>query len=341
VCERSEINDLSKNKLTSWCHLYTSRSRINIHRVGVSISNSAGAKRLSFRWCSEATGLIALSNPCVTRGSSFDDDFLGHRGCLRCRIHRSLVEAFSLMISEATTTQFSLMFWDHNSWLRCRIHASPVEAYLLMISEATGADCAVKSMRHPSKQFRWWFLSPYGLIALSNPDVTHKSSFVDYLWGQRGCLRCWIHVSPMEAVSLMISESLGAVCAIESMHHLWKKFRWWFMRPEGLLALSNPCVTCGSSFIDDFWGHMGYLRSRIHASPVKAVSLMIFEATGVDCTSNPCVARGSTFVDDFWVPRCNIPQFRDKNNRLMSTENREIFFLPLYIYIYIYLCFSY
>ena len=144
----------------------------------------------------------------------------------------------------------------------------------------------------------------------------------------------------MEAVSLMISESLGAVCAIESMHHLWKKFRWWFMRPEGLLALSNPCVTRGSSFIDDFWSYKVCLRSRIHASPVEAFSLMIFEATGADCASNPCVARGSTFVDDFWVPRCNIPQFRDKNNPLMSTENREIFFSSLiYIYIYIFMFF--
>jgi len=32
---------------------------------------------------------------------------------------------------------------------------------------------------------------------------------------------------------------------------------------------------------------------------------------------------------------CNIPQFRDKNDPLMSTKNREIFFSSPYIYIYI------
>jgi hypothetical protein len=43
-----------------------------------------------------------------------------------------------------------------------------------------------------------------------------------------GCLRCRIHASPLEAVSLKISEA------------------------EGLFALSNACVTSGSSFVEDF-----------------------------------------------------------------------------------------
>jgi hypothetical protein len=50
-----------------------------------------------------------------------------------------------------------------------------------------------------------------------------------------------------------------------------------------VFALSNPCVTRGSSFVEDFWGHRGFLRCRIHASPVKAVSLMISESTRVVC----------------------------------------------------------
>jgi len=72
-----------------------------------------------------------LSNPCVTCGSSFVDDFRVPRGCLRCRIHASPVEAVLLMISESGVNQFSMM-----------------------IFESAGAVCAVESMRHPMKQFR-------------------------------------------------------------------------------------------------------------------------------------------------------------------------------------------
>jgi len=39
------------------------------------------------------------------------------------------------------------------------------------------------------------------------------------------CLRCRIHASPVEALSVMISEAAGAVCAVESMRHQWKQFR--------------------------------------------------------------------------------------------------------------------
>ena len=55
----------------------------------------------------------------------------------------------------------------------------------------------------------------------------------------------------MEAVSLMISEVTEAVCAVESMCHLWQHFVDDFLvdydsvfvdvlRPQGLFALSNP-----------------------------------------------------------------------------------------------------
>jgi hypothetical protein len=53
--------------------------------------------------------LFALSNPFVTRGSSFVEDFGGHMGCLLCLIHASPVEAVSLMISDSVATQFLLM----------------------------------------------------------------------------------------------------------------------------------------------------------------------------------------------------------------------------------------
>jgi hypothetical protein len=90
---------------------------------------------------------------------------------------------------------------------------------------------------------------------------------------------CWrIHASPLEVVSMMISkltpsqfsltfsESTGAAGAHESMCHLWKVFRWWFLSrqrlsfcwlfisQQRLCSLRNPRVTCGSGFVDDFWG---------------------------------------------------------------------------------------
>jgi len=50
----------------------------------------------------------------------------------------------------------------------------------------------------------------------------------------------------------------------------------------GLFALSIPCITHGSTFVDDFCGHMGCLLCLIHASPVKAVSLMISDSAATE-----------------------------------------------------------
>jgi len=182
-----------------------------------------------FRWIFlRPEGLFALSNPCVACGSSFVDDFWGHRGCLRCRIHVSPVAAFR---------------W----WFLSRLRLSFCWCF-----EATGAVCAVESTSHPWKPFYLLFLSHYGLFALSNLGITPGSTFVDDFWVPSGCLRSRIHKSPVEALSLNISESLRAVCAVESMRHLWKQFRRRFLRPHGLFALSNPCVSRGSIFVDDF-----------------------------------------------------------------------------------------
>jgi len=86
------------------------------------------------------------------------------------------------------------------------------------------------------------------------------------------CLRCPIHASPVEAVSLMISEPTWVVCAVESMRHR------------------------GSSFVDDFrvardsvslmiseapWTVCAVQSTRrLRESPLEAVSLMISEALG-------------------------------------------------------------
>jgi hypothetical protein len=89
------------------------------------------------------------------------------------------------------------------------------------------------------------------VFALSNPGVTHGSSL------------------------LMISESLGAVCAVQSMCH-----------PEEL-------------FVDDVWVPRGCLRCRIHTSPVEVLLLMIFQSLGAVWAVQSMRHPWEQFVDDF------------------------------------------
>jgi len=171
----------------------------------------------------------------------------------------------------------------------------------LMFYESLGALWAVESMRHPWQQLvddfwvprgcldyrnhaslvaavRWLFLSPYEMFWLSNPCVTRDSS------------------------SLMISESLGAVWAVESMRHPWQQFvddlcvptgcldcrihgspvttvRWWFLSPYEMFGLSSPGVTLDSN------------------------SLMISKFLGAIWAVESMGHPWQQFVDDFWVPR--------------------------------------
>jgi len=270
-------------------------------------------------WYLSPYGVFALSNPCVTRGSSFVDDFWAlrrylccwihaspveavsliisksHTGCLRCTIHASPIEAVSLVIPKSLEAVWAVEYmrhpWKHfigDFWalkgsLRYRILALPVKAVSLGISEALGPVCAVESMRYLWNLFRWWILWPLGLFALLNQWVTHRSSFFDNFWVPRGCLGYQIHASLVGAFLLMIFESIGAVWDVESMCHPWQQIRWWFRSRYGLFSLSNPCVTRGRSLIGDFWGPRDCLRYQIHASPVEAVSLINFEPLGAVC----------------------------------------------------------
>ena len=106
-------------------------------------------QRLSFHWLIlSQQGLWPLMNQRVTCASSFVDDFwVGRnsvfldffwvdRGCKRWQIHASPLEGFSVMISKAAATKFSMT-----------------------ISESTGAMCAEQSTYHLWKRFRWWFMS--------------------------------------------------------------------------------------------------------------------------------------------------------------------------------------
>jgi hypothetical protein len=147
------------------------------------------------------------------------------------------------MISEATTTQFSLT-----------------------ISDSTGVVCSHESRRHMWKLFLWWFLS--------RQRLSFRWLFLIPL--HRGCVPLGIHLSPMKAILLMNSESAAtqfsltifestwAVCSDEITSHMWKRFCWQFLRrqqlcfpwlflsQQGQCALTNPGVTSGSIYVDDF-----------------------------------------------------------------------------------------
>ena len=138
-------------------------------------------QRLTFRWLFVSQqGLWALTNPRVTFGISFVDDFEDgsgsifidfsyvNRGWACWRIHASPLEVVSLTIPQSASTQFS---WTFSEW--------------------TGAASTFDSTPYLWKVFRWWFLSrqrltfrwlfvsQQGLWALTNPRVTFRISFVD------------------------------------------------------------------------------------------------------------------------------------------------------------------
>jgi len=64
-----------------------------------------------------------------------------------------------------------------------------------------------------------------GAVWAVNPSVTRGRSFVDDIRVTRACLGRRIQASRVDAVSLMISKSLGAGWAVESKRHPWPQFR--------------------------------------------------------------------------------------------------------------------
>ena len=140
----------------------------------------------------------------------------------------------------------------------------------------------------------------YGRCFVDDFRVGTDSVFVDLLLVKRGCERFWIHASPLEAVSVMISEaastlfslniskSTRATSSSKSTRRLWKVFRWWFpsrlrvpfcwlfQSQQGLRALPNPRVTLWSCFVDFFRVNRCFELFRIHTSPFEVVSLTFF-----------------------------------------------------------------
>jgi len=224
-------------------------------------------------------GLRALPNPRVTFGRCFGDDF-----------------------QVGTDSVFVDFFWVNRgcSSSKCARHLVKVFQWWFLSRQQLS--------------FLWLFLSQLGLWALTNPHVSFGSSFVVFFWVNRGCEPFRIHASPLEGASVMISrsaptlfsltfsESTGAVTSSESTRHLWKALRWWFpgrhrlyfrwlfLSQQGLSPLPSPCVTferrfgddfpvgTDSVFIDFFWVNRGCHLFRIHVSPLKGVSAMIFQS---------------------------------------------------------------
>jgi hypothetical protein len=189
------------------------------------------------------------------------------RGYVPLQIQASLVEDVSLKISKSAPTLF-----------------------LLTISESTGAVRASESTCHLWKLFRSWFLSlqwlgfrwlffsQERLGALTNSHVTF------------GTVSVMILELIVVQFSLTVSKSTGARHATKSTRHLLKFFHWLFLSQQGLRALPNPRVTIGRCFGDDFrvgsdavfvdyfCVNRGYGSSRIHASHLESVSLMISQS---------------------------------------------------------------
>jgi len=187
--------------------------------------------------------------------------------------------------------------------------------FSLTVSKSTGARHADESMRHLWKLFRWWFPSPHRLSfrwlflrkqelrALSNPRVTFGRClgddfwvgsdlvFVDLFWVNRGCERFWIHASPLEGVSVIISESAATQLSLT------------------ISALPNPRLTFGRFlgdyfpvgtdlvFVDFFWGNRGCEHFRIHASPLEGVSIIIYESAATQLSLTISESIGAVSAD--------------------------------------------
>ena len=147
-------------------------------------------------------------------------------------------------------------------------------------------------------------------------------------------MRWWIHLSPVEAVSLMISESAaaqffltiseskGVVCSHESRRHLWKMFCWrfpsrhrlsfhsHFLSQKGLRALPNARFTFERCFREDFWVgsdsvcvdyflvNRGCWSWRIHAPPLESVLLMISKSVVAWFSCTVSMSTGAASADE-------------------------------------------
>jgi hypothetical protein len=115
----------------------------------------------------------------------------------------------------------------------------------------------------------------------------------------------------------------GAVWVDESIRKLWKQFRglflsgqrlsfpWLFMTTQGLCGLTNPFVTCVSSFrvfflvgsdsvfLDYLWVNRGWVGWRIYSSPEKALSGPISQWAATLFSLTVYEVTGAVWADEF------------------------------------------
>jgi len=161
--------------------------------------------------------------------------------------------------------------------MRWRLHASPMEAVSLMVSESTATQLSVMIFNQQGLCER---TNPGFTCGGSLVDcfwVGIDSVFARDFAVYRVSLHRRIHTSALEGDSLIISkssatqysvtsnESARSVCADESKHQLRNQFRWrfhtrerlnfryWFSSELGLCALTNPGISCERSLGDGLW----------------------------------------------------------------------------------------
>jgi hypothetical protein len=188
----------------------------------------------------------------------------------------------------------------------------------MLIFESTRTVYADQSRRQLWRESLWWFMSlqqlrfrwrlpsQQGLCAQTKPSVSWGSSFGDDFRAESdsvfGCdfrvkwdyVRWRIEASSGKAMSLMvstkfllaISESIGTLCADESTRQLWKHCRWWFLSRQLL------------SFRWWFLINRDYVRRRIPASPVEAVSLIVFESAATQFSLGILQSTGYLCADE-------------------------------------------
>jgi len=210
-----------------------------LEAVSVRISKPAATH---FHWLFQIQQeLCALTNPCVSFGNSFGDDFCASSNTVSC-----------LFLSQhglCALTNPCFSSWNSFPWL-----FSSQQGLCTMTNQCVPVEAGTHwFVSRPRISFPLQFPSQQGLYALMNPYVTCGSSFDDYFWGASNSVFLdyfWVN---------------RVVCDDESIRHLWKQFSWWFLSrqqlnlpwlilsQQGLWALMNPCISSGTSFGDDFW----------------------------------------------------------------------------------------
>jgi len=172
--------------------------------------------------------------------------------------------------------QFGGLFW---------VGSDSIFRDCLWVKMGCGGD---ESIRHLWKEFRGLLLSGQRL------------SFPWLFMSQRGCLGWQIHSSPVKVVS-------GAISKGQRL-----SFPWLFMSQQGMCGLTNPFVTCESSFRGDFWEGSDHYQKfakyqRIYRRHISVSNLR----SELPMDTFPSVLQSVTTDENFSV-RNSVGNYRQK-----------------------------